>query len=133
MAAAKGTTVISSLRLAYGYVRVGDGSPERVEVQRAALRDLAGEYGLLLDTVFIDYQVRTEVERPAFLTLLDVVRELHPYSVLVPSAWHVSQWPLKRVELLDRFKVLGCSVLAANRGRPSVLVTGHQEPATPEP
>lgn len=116
----------SRLRLAYGYVRVGDAPPERVPVQREALRDLAPGLGRLLDTVFTDYQVRPGTDRPAFRTLLNVVRQLRPYGVLVPSAWHLSPWPVERVGLLEQFGALGCSVRPRTRARrPCLCLAGH--------
>jgi DNA invertase Pin-like site-specific DNA recombinase len=121
----QGAAVSSRLRLAYGYICVGDSPAERVEKQRAALGDLASKFGLLLDTVFIDYQLRLVANRPAFRTLLDVVRQLRPYGVLVPSGWHLSARPVERVALLEQFASLGCSVLAAHQGKASVLVTGQ--------
>ena len=111
-------------RLAYGYLRVGDGPPTNVPVQREGLRVSAAALGLVFDTVFIDYAVKPAMERPALRSLLDVARAFCPYGVLIPSAWHLSQWPSERAALLERFRSMGSTVIAVRHGKASTLVAG---------
>jgi hypothetical protein len=44
--------------------------------------------------------------------------------VLIPSAWHLSQWPSERDELLEQFRSVGSAVIAVRHGKASTLVLG---------
>ncbi|MEV8440783.1 recombinase family protein [Actinosynnema sp. NPDC051121] len=110
--------------LAYGYLRVGGGPVAAVAAQREELRTGAVALGLLFDTVFIDLSAEPAMARPGLRALLDVVRAFRPYAVLVPSAWHLSNWPDERAQLLARFRRLGSHLIAVRQGRAVTLVAG---------
>jgi hypothetical protein len=110
--------------LAYAYLRVGDGPIANVPVQHDGLRVSAAALGYVLSTVFIDLSAKPALERPALRSLLDVAHAFRPDRVLTPSAWHLSQWPGERADLLERFRSIGSTVIAVRHGKAATLVVG---------
>ncbi|MBW4721990.1 recombinase family protein [Saccharothrix obliqua] len=108
------TPVVSAGELVYGYVRVGEGVRVGLDAYRSEVRDHARRHGLLLGGVFVDVRVgQPAATRPGLRALLDVVRQLRPHAVVVPSLWHLSGDPRESRSLVERVGLSGCRVVTA--------------------
>lgn len=100
----------------FGYVRAATAHRRRVERWRTRIASYCGHEGMALELVFADVDVAsTQLVRPAWTALLDVLalREFH--MVIVPSGDHLSCDPLLQADLRAQLAAAGAVVVAMPR------------------
>jgi len=104
----------------FGYVRVSSRHKGRVKRWRARITDYCRQEGLALELVFADSAVSdTEVVRPGWTALLDVLNPRNAQLVVVPSDDHLSRDPVLRADLRAQLAAAGAMAVVMPRKRTS--------------
>ncbi len=111
-----------STPLAFGYIRLGRPDRTRLEALRRGIRAFCGREGLALDLVFADSGVQgTELVRPGWTALIDVLGQAKAHAVVLPTLDHLSRDPVLRAELRAQITQTGAAIClmppAANQHR----------------
>jgi hypothetical protein len=80
--------------LVYGYIRrfPRDSRSQR-DCLRAGIEGYAEREGLALAEVFVEESLAEGYgERPAFTALIEALRSMEGYGVIVPGLWHLSRF-----------------------------------------
>jgi DNA invertase Pin-like site-specific DNA recombinase len=95
----------------FGYVRVGSHR-ERVERWRVRIAAFCRVEGLALELVFADSAVSdTELVRPGWTALLDVLGSKGAQVVVVPAEDHLSRDPVLRADMRAQLAAVGVTVV----------------------
>ncbi len=96
----------------FGYVRVGSRHKTRVERWRARIAEYCRQEGLALELVFADLAVSdTELVRPGWTALLDVLNPKDAQMVVVPTDDHLSRDLVLRADLRAQLAAAGAMAL----------------------
>ena len=96
----------------FGYLRVGSRHKARVERWRARIAEYCAQEGLALELVFADLAVRdTELLRPGWTALLDVLNLKDAQIVVVPTEDHLSRDPVLKADLRAQLAAAGAMAL----------------------
>jgi resolvase-like protein len=100
---------------AYGYLRTEESNEELISTCRMALADFCRAHGRRLVTVFCDRgSDGSEIARPGFAALLDVLALPEATAVLVPDLDHLSPHEDVRNVLVHMVKRVGAGVVVTD-------------------
>ncbi len=102
--------------LTFGYVRLTRPNPVRLERLRARIATYCAREGLMLELVFADSGLSdTELRRPGWTALLDVLDQSGFHTVVLPSLDHLSRDPVLRAKLRAQLTTSGAHLHEMSR------------------
>ncbi|ABD11747.1 hypothetical protein ThrDRAFT_01163 [Frankia casuarinae] len=108
--------------LAYGYFSLTAEDDDEVSRLNRQVKDYADAESYVLAEIYVDRNMPPgRLIRPALTTLLDCLRHDDRCSVIVPSADHISPWPLIRKAIAMEIQLLGAKLVVASN-------TAHEPP-----
>lgn len=100
------------MKLAYGYLHIGDRDDEEIQQLKCGIQKLAETAGFCLIEIFTEYQPEYY---GTFYHLTAELKRTQARHVIVPSLDHLSSHPLLRDQLLMRLEEAGAQTWAVER------------------